>query len=111
MALAAKAVVLTVRAGSSWALAENPESVKRIAQLYWNIEHAAIPSAVLLPWIPSKARKMRTDALKELYDIIKADVDDRLATGRKDNDAVQLLLDHGDGLNKVVEVSEANPLT
>ena len=59
---------------------------------------------MLLPWIPSKARNLRDSSTRELYEIVKTIVDDRKQTGKRGEDAMQVLLDEGDGLNDIVQV-------
>lgn len=61
-------------------------------------------STVLLPWLPSKARNLKNDATRELYEIVKGIVDERKKTGRKEVDTMQVLLDEGDGVNDIVQV-------
>ena len=59
---------------------------------------------MLLPWIPSKARNLRDSSTRELYEIVKTIVDDRKQTGRRGEDAMQVLLDEGDGFLKNASV-------
>ena len=48
---------------------------------------------------------MKNDATRELYEIVKGFVDDRKKTGRKEVDTMQILMDEGDGVNDIVQVS------
>ena len=51
-------------------LSENPEVVSRLAKNYWEIEKNGTPVVVLLPWLPSPARKRKRRATKDLYNTL-----------------------------------------
>lgn len=95
---------LTVRAGSCREIADDPVVVERVAQLYRDIERGSTAATVLLPWLPSLARKRKANATKEIYGILKSIVDERERTGRTEVDALQVLIDEGDGDNDIVMV-------
>ncbi|KAG8716756.1 hypothetical protein FRC08_008846, partial [Ceratobasidium sp. 394] len=94
---------LTIRATACREIADSVESCKRMEKLYWLVEKASTPTTVLMPWLPSKARKLKTEATTEIYnwfdDIIKA----RQAEGRREEDALQVLLDLGDSTIEVIQ--------
>ncbi len=94
--------VLTIRALSCREIAESDEAVKRIKQLYWDMEKASTPVNVMLPWLPTKSRKARNEATTELYLIVKKIVDDRREKGIAESDAMQSLIDAGDSVNDIV---------
>ena len=95
---------LTIRAGSCREIADDPAAVKRLTELYWLVERGSTATSILLPWFPSRARKQKNDATVELYMILKKHIDDRKETGRTETDAMQVLLDMGDGVNDIVQV-------
>lgn len=95
---------LTIRAGSCREIADSPAAVKRVIELFWLVQRGSTAMTVLLPWLPSRARKLKIDATKELYNIVKGHVEDRQKTGRRETDAMQVLLDEGDGVNDIVDV-------
>jgi hypothetical protein len=64
-----------------------------------------------MPWFPSRARKQKNDATAELYTILKTHIDDRKETGRAEMDAMQVLLDMGDGVNDIVQVGNSTILS
>lgn len=97
---------LTIRAASCREIADDPAKVRRVAELYWDSEKASTPTSVLLPWIPSPARKRKVRATKELYTLLKSVVDDRKNNGKVEDDPMQALIDEGDGSNDIVQVSQ-----
>lgn len=48
---------------------------------------------------------MKNDATRELYEIVKTHVEERRDTGKREVDAMQVLLDEGDGVRDIVQVS------
>ena len=98
---------LTIRVGGSHPVADDSALVKRFEELYLHLENATTPTAMLLPWFPSPARKRKVQSTTELYMIMKKDVDDRVKDGKRYEDAVQVLLDAGDDINSVVAASSA----
>lgn len=99
---------LSIRAGSCNEIANSPELVARVTRLYWDCEKGSTATSVLLPWLPNKARKLRNDATRELYELVKGFVDDRKKTGRREVDTMQILMDEGDGANDIVQVRDAS---
>jgi len=93
---------LTIRAASCREIADDADEVKRVTDLYWKMEKGSTPTAILFPWLPVPARKRRNDATMDLYLLIKKHVDKRKADGRVEADAMQVLLDEGDGENDIV---------
>jgi hypothetical protein len=58
---------MTVRMATCRELCENKEEVKRLGALYDLMEQSATPTALLLPWFPSRARKTKKQATTDLY--------------------------------------------
>ncbi|EIN08261.1 cytochrome P450 [Punctularia strigosozonata HHB-11173 SS5] len=58
---------MTVRMATCRELSENKEEVKRLGQLYNIMERSATPTALLLPWFPSRAKKTKQQATTDLY--------------------------------------------
>ena len=63
-----------------------------------------------MPWLPSKARKLKLDSTMDLYLLVKDIIDDRAKTGRREKDAMQVLIDEGDGVNDIVQVRQRQGL-
>ena len=93
---------LTARALACREIADSPETVARMAELYWDMEKGATATAVLLPWFPSAARKQKEKATTDLYLLLKGALDKRLEEGRTEEDSAQALLDDGDSVNDIV---------
>ncbi|QRW08994.1 cytochrome P450 family protein [Ceratobasidium sp. AG-Ba] len=87
---------LTVRTATCREIADSVENCKRMEKIYWNIEKGTTPATVLLPWLPSSARNRQKEATAEMYtwldDIVKA----RQTENRREEDALQDLIDLGD---------------
>ncbi|QRV80118.1 cytochrome P450 family protein [Ceratobasidium sp. AG-Ba] len=94
---------LTIRAASCREISDSVENCKRMEKLYWLVEKGSTPTSLLLPWLPSTSRKLKTEATTKLYnwfdDIIKA----RQAENRREEDALQDLLDMGDSTADVIQ--------
>ena len=93
---------LTARAAACREVADDPALVARVAKLYWEMEKGATPSAVLLPWLPSTARKRKQQATTELFLLLKNILDKRVEEGRTEQDPAQYLLDDGDSVTEIV---------
>ena len=46
----------------------------------------------------------------DLYLLVKDIIDDRAKTGRREKDAMQVLIDEGDGVNDIVQVRQRQGL-
>ena len=68
------------------------------------MEKGSTPASVLFPWFPSAARKRKNAATNDLYLLLKKHLDARQEEGRREEDAVQVLIDEGDGVNDIVQV-------
>ncbi|KAG9122554.1 hypothetical protein FRC07_001017, partial [Ceratobasidium sp. 392] len=94
---------LTIRAGGCREIADSVEQCKRMEDLFWAIDEGATPVAVLFPWFPSDARRKKVKATAEVFawfdQIIKA----RKQEDRREEDALQMLLDLGYSTTDVIE--------
>jgi sterol 14-demethylase len=57
---------LTIRASTCREIADSVEDCKKLERLYWQVEKGSTPTSVLLPWIPSKAQKLKVAATTEM---------------------------------------------
>jgi sterol 14-demethylase len=85
-------------------IANSPEMVARVSKLYWATEKGSTAVSVLLPWLPSKARRSKDKATIELFMIVKGIIDERRRTGRQEMDTLQVLLDEGDNVKDIGQV-------
>ena len=95
---------LTVRASSSTELANDPIAVKKLKHCLQDCEKAASPASLLVSWLPSKDRKQRQKSSKEMYLMFKKVLDERKATGSREDDPTQVLIEEGNADNDIVEV-------
>jgi hypothetical protein len=93
-----------VRLASCRELAEDSGAVARIAQLFDNVERSATPASLLLPWLPSPARRLKQESNLQLFILIKSFVEIRQAASVRSSDAIDFLLGVGLKPDNVVEV-------
>jgi len=86
---------LSIRALSAVEIANDPKRAKKLTEHYWDLERSSGVLPTLFPWIPSEAVKRRNSAGAGLYNMIAEIIDDRAKTGKKENDALQNLIDLG----------------
>ena len=93
---------LTIRAVACREIADSPEAVARVENLYWDMEKGSAVTAILLPWLPSPARRRKVKATTDLYLMLKGILDKRIEEGRTEEDPAQALLDDGNSVNDIV---------
>ncbi len=91
-------------------LSQDKAAIEKMAALYWTLEKSATPTALLLPWIPSPAKRMRKAAVTELYIHVVKYVKARRAAGATSSDPIDVLIQNGDSDPIIVNVSEALPM-
>ncbi|KAJ7141246.1 cytochrome P450 [Mycena epipterygia] len=94
---------LTVRLASCRELAEDKGAVSRMSQLLDNIEKNTTPASLLLPWLPSPARKAKQENNLAIFELVKSFVEIRRAASVRSSDAIDVLLGAGLGPENVVE--------
>ncbi|KAH9029058.1 cytochrome P450 [Lactarius pseudohatsudake] len=83
-------------------IADNPEIVARLGQLFDKVDRGTTPTTVLFPWFPSPAMVSKARATKQIYDIIVNAIKVRKQSGVSHNDNLQLFLDSGDEVSTIV---------
>ena len=96
---------LTVRAATCHEIADDPALVAKVGRLYEIIEKGSNAKAMIFPWLPNSAVKAKDGALREVYAMISNIIEDRRASGSKDQDAVQVLIDLDDSTPDISGVS------
>ncbi|KAG8743136.1 hypothetical protein FRC10_000353 [Ceratobasidium sp. 414] len=94
---------LTIRAAACREIADSVENCKQMEKLYWLVEKGSTPTTVLMPWLPSKARKLKTKATTEIYNWFDNIIKARQAEGRREEDALQVLMDMGDSTADIIQ--------
>jgi len=83
-------------------IADDPTIVARLKHLYEEVDGGNTPTAILLPWWPSRGMIRKLLATKRIYDIATKALDARLKSGKPQDDTLQMLLDSGDDHAAVV---------
>ncbi|KAF2725222.1 cytochrome P450 [Polychaeton citri CBS 116435] len=94
---------LTMRTVACNEVADSPELCTKILRCFETIEKTGDNAfAVLFPsvWTPNKAR--RTWAGAQIYMVFKKIADERARSGKREKDAMQLLLDQGDNVKQII---------
>lgn len=95
---------LTMRTVGASEIAESPEMLARTLYLFEKIEEANSPARIIFSWLPTPNYLKRTYAGGRLYMIFDKIARERKSTGKRQNDALQFLLDSGDDMVKILAV-------
>jgi len=93
-----------MRAVGATEIAEDREKLDTTLSLFETIEQTATPTQVIFPWLPSPALFKRFYAGTRMYLIFQKIVKQRQQSGRREEDALQFLVDQGDDINKIIQV-------
>ena len=96
---------LTVRVATCKELSEDKEAVNRLAEHYWNLEKSATAVAILLPWFPSSAKKLKKQSTMALYTTILSYVHLRRKASVPSTDPIDFFISEGASDHDIVEVS------
>lgn len=89
-------------------LATDMKAMTKLREQYWVLEKNATPTALLLQWLPSTAKKNKLIATKNLHATMRTYVENRKGA-TPNSDAIDFLLSKGLKTDEVVEVSFAVP--
>lgn len=95
---------LTMRQVGCTELASDIKRIKHTLSLYGDIEKSTNAVNIIFPWLPTFALLSRTIAGGKLYFTFKKIINDRKKTGRRENDALQHLIDMDDSMNNMLQV-------
>ncbi|KAH8593173.1 cytochrome P450 [Bisporella sp. PMI_857] len=96
---------LTMRQVGCYELASDIKKLKHTLSLYEAIEKSTNAINVIFPWLPTPALIRRSIAGGQLYFSISGIINDRKKTGRREDDALQHLIDMGDDMNNMLQFS------
>ena len=96
---------MTVRMTTCDAIADQPDLVHHIHDLYWTIEKSNSPIALLLPWLPIKARRDKKQATTELFVILEKYLTKRREAAVPSADAFDMLMADGSDNQSIIEVN------
>jgi hypothetical protein len=97
---------LTIRMVGCDDIADDPALLEKTLGLYETVEKSTTPLAIIFPWFPSFAIIRRTIAGGRLYMILNNIVEERKKTGKRGTDPLQFLIDQGDSMARIIEVSK-----
>ena len=84
---------LTMRTVGATEIAESPALMDKTLRLFETVENASSPARIIFPWLPTPAHLRRMAAGARLYMEFNKIAEDRKKTGRREEDALQFLLD------------------
>jgi hypothetical protein len=96
---------LTIRSVGCGDIADDLELMGKMMHWYHLVDSLTSPTAVMYPWIPTWGMFKRTVAGMRLFEIVKKIGDERLRTGKRGEDAMQIMMDQGDDMGHIVGVS------
>jgi sterol 14-demethylase len=96
--------VLTQRAVGATEIARDRELLDTTLHLFEAIESTAKPYQVMFPWLPTPALLKRFWSGTRMYMIFSKIVNDRRKHGRREDDALQFLIDKGDDVQRIIAV-------
>ena len=95
---------LTIRSVGCGDIADDLDLMGRMMHWYHLVDSLTSPTSVMYPWIPTWGMMKRTLAGMRLFDIVKKIGDERLRTGKRGEDAMQIMMDQGDDMGHIVGV-------
>ncbi|KEP54176.1 cytochrome P450 family 6 protein [Rhizoctonia solani 123E] len=93
---------LTIRVAGAREIADSMEKCKQLEELYWKVEKGSTAASLLLPWLPSSARKQKVSATTEIYTIFDDIIKTRQRENRREEDALQIFIDQGDSTVDII---------
>jgi hypothetical protein len=98
---------LTIRSVGCGDIADDLQLMGKMMHWYHLVDSLTSPTAVMYPWIPTWGMFKRTLAGMRLFEIVKKIGDERLRTGKRGEDAMQIMMDQGDDMGHIVGVSNS----
>ena len=95
---------LTMRTVACNEIANDSALLAKTLKLYEAVENTATPISIMFPWVPTPAKFKRMYSGGQLYMIFKRVVEDRKKEGRREDDALQYLIDQGDSITDMITV-------
>ncbi|KAF2163477.1 hypothetical protein M409DRAFT_26089 [Zasmidium cellare ATCC 36951] len=92
----------TMRTVAANEIANDAKQLEKCLQLFEAIEGATSSWSIAYPWMPVPSKLQRTYGGAQLYMIFKNIIDDRRKTARREEDALQYLIDNGDSITDIL---------
>lgn len=97
--------LLTMRTVGANEIARSPELLEKTLGLFETIEQCSSPARIIFPWMMTPAHLRKMYAGGKLYMIFSKLVEERKEKGRREDDALQFLIDSGSDMVRILSVS------
>jgi len=97
---------MTARVATCHDLTKNEADLKKIGELFMTLQTSATPATLLLPWLPSAAKKATKEATTALFMMLYTYVETRRHMPPT-SDAIDVLIAEGETTQNIVGVSPA----
>lgn len=94
--------LLTMRAVGATEIAKSRPMLDKTLRLFEMIEKTSTSYQIMFPWLPSPAMFNRFRGGSQMYMIFRNIVDARRKEGRREDDALQFLMDQGDDVTRII---------
>lgn len=98
--------LIATRLSTCHELATNEADIQKIRELFTALQKNATPTALLIPWFPSPARKAGKKATTDLFTVLYTYVE-RSRRVEPTSDAIDVLIAEGETTQNIVGVSFA----
>jgi hypothetical protein len=85
-------------------ITDDPTLLKQTSATYHIIEESTTTGTIIFPWLPLPARIKRIIAGGWLFPLLKGIVENRKRQGIHRDDALQVLIDHGDVMSDIIAI-------
>ena len=86
-------------------IADDEQLMRKVLGFYEMIEESSTSTGIIFPWLPTPSKIKRTYAGGRLYMIFNNIGNERKKLDKKIDDPLQLLIDKGDDMQKIIAVS------
>ena len=97
--------LLTMRTVGANEIARSPELLEKTLGLFETVERCSSPARIIFPWLMTPAHMRKMIACGRLYMIVSKLVEERKKTGRREDDALQFLIDRDESMVRILAVS------
>ncbi|KAF2769691.1 cytochrome P450 [Teratosphaeria nubilosa] len=94
--------LFTMRTVACNEIADDPVLLAKCLHHYESVDGTANPFCIMYPWLPLPSKFKRLYAGGQLYLIFKRIIEARAAAGRREQDALQHLIDQGDSIKDII---------
>lgn len=94
--------LLTMRAVGATEIANSRPMLDKTLNLFEMIEKTSTSYQIMFPWLPSPAMFNRLRGGSQMYMIFRRLVEARKKEGRREDDALQFLIDQGDDVTRII---------